>query len=102
MSLKEIIAVSYSEVNKKEKTLEILSRNLKEEEKVKVNEILTLIKKAELNIKEDKKEEALNSLNKALDKISNIVETVVEIEYSKTLKAWLLKEIAINYAKVEF
>ncbi len=102
MSLLEKIAISYSKADKKDKALEILSKDLKEEEKVKVNEVLTLIKKAEINIKEDKKEEALNSLNKALDKISNIVETVVEIEYPKTLKAWLLKEIAINYAKVEF
>ncbi|GAH99734.1 unnamed protein product [marine sediment metagenome] len=102
MSLLEKIAISYSKADKKDKALEILSKDLKEEEKVKVNEVLTLIKKAEINIKEDKKEEALNSLNKALDKISNIVEIVVEIEYPKTLKAWLLKEIAINYAKVEF
>lgn len=98
VSLLEKIAVSYSEVGKKDKTLEILSKDLKKEEKIKASEVLTLIKEADANIKEDKKDEALDILNKTL----NIVETVEEIEQPETLKAWLLKEIAIIHAKVEF
>jgi len=36
-----------------------------------------------------------------LDKTSNIVEIAKDTEHTKTLKAWLLKEIAILYAEAE-
>ncbi len=60
------------------------------------NKVLTLIKEAELCIKEDKKDEALDILNQAL-KIAEKIESYAA--YYGAVKAGVLTVIAVSYVK---